>query len=131
MENLYHHIKKKPSKYRNVKVEIDGYIFDSKGESNRYQSLRLLEKAGEIEGIKVHPRYPIIVDGEPLKIRSSGYPNGRIVIVELDFEYTHCKTKELISEDWKGMDTSLSRLKRALFEAVYKRKVNVLRWGQG
>ena len=34
-------------KYRNKKVEVDGILFDSKKEANRYMELKLLEKAGE------------------------------------------------------------------------------------
>lgn len=38
----------KPSKYRNVKIQIDGEKFDSKREAQYWQELKLREKAGEI-----------------------------------------------------------------------------------
>jgi len=36
---------------------MDGYVFDSKKESRRYRELALLEKAGKIEKLVVHPRF--------------------------------------------------------------------------
>lgn len=36
------------TKYRNKRVIIDGITFDSKKEAARWQSLKLLERAGEI-----------------------------------------------------------------------------------
>lgn len=38
----------KPSKYRNIKVMVDGERFDSKREYAYWQELKLREKAGEI-----------------------------------------------------------------------------------
>lgn len=39
---------KKASKYRNVKTEIDGILFDSMLEAGDYQNFKLLQAAGEI-----------------------------------------------------------------------------------
>ena len=44
-------------KYRNKRVFYDGYWFDSKAECRRYKELILIEKAGEIEKLVVHPRF--------------------------------------------------------------------------
>lgn len=49
----------KPSKYRNVRVEIDGHKFDSKREAAIYQELKLREKAGEIRDLKL--QVPIVL----------------------------------------------------------------------
>lgn len=38
--------RKNGNKYNNKKVEVDGIIFDSKREAERYQELSLLEKQG-------------------------------------------------------------------------------------
>ena len=38
-----------PSKFGNVRTSVDNITFASKAEARRYQELRLLEKAGEIE----------------------------------------------------------------------------------
>lgn len=38
-------------------VDYDGYRFDSLKEERRYQELKLLERAGEIMSLDVHPTY--------------------------------------------------------------------------
>src|ERR1019366_6845918 len=48
------------SKYRNVKVQVDGYTFDSKHEAQHYQELRLREKAGEISELNVHVVFELV-----------------------------------------------------------------------
>jgi len=40
---------KKPSKYKNVRTSVDGWVFDSKLEANRYKDLKLLRQGGQIE----------------------------------------------------------------------------------
>ena len=45
------------NKYRNKKVQVDMYVFDSIRESQRYKELKLLERAGEISNLKLQPRF--------------------------------------------------------------------------
>ncbi len=45
------------NKYRNKKVIVDDYIFDSVQESRRYKELKLLERAGKISNLKLQPRF--------------------------------------------------------------------------
>ena len=45
------------NKYRNKKVIVDDYIFDSIQESRRYKELKLLLKAGEISNLELQPRF--------------------------------------------------------------------------
>ena len=102
-------------KYGAKRTEIDGIKFDSRAEARRYQELKLREKAGEIGQLKVHPRYPIVHEG------------NKICFVELDFEYLdYCLQKEAF-EDVKGVDTPMSRLKRKLIQAFYGIEVEVIR----
>lgn len=103
------------TKYGAEKVKIDGYRFDSKAEARRYGELRLLQKAGKIFALTVHPVYPI-------NIR-----NQHICNVELDFFYHNTETNEDHYEDVKGFDMPLSKLKRKLVEAAYGFKVEVLK----
>jgi len=49
----------KRSKYGNVKVEIDGYTFDSKAEANYYQDLRMLHERHKIRFLIVHPGWDL------------------------------------------------------------------------
>lgn len=41
---------KKPPKYRNEKTTVDGILFDSKHEADRYKALKLLRAAGDVTG---------------------------------------------------------------------------------
>ena len=45
--------RQKMNKYGNRRVFYDGHWFDSKLERDRYIQLRLLERAGEIKGLRL------------------------------------------------------------------------------
>ena len=45
------------NKYRNKKVIVEDYVFDSIAESKRYKELKLLLKAGEIQDLQLQPRF--------------------------------------------------------------------------
>jgi hypothetical protein len=106
-------------KYSAVRTEVDGIKFPSKREANRYQQLKILEQVGEISGLERQPKYPIVINGEPVLIRSKGYPNGRKASYKADFRYFCNKTKKEIVEDAKGMPTEADVLRRAIVEAIY------------
>ena len=54
--------KSKSSKFGNVKVEIDGYKFDSRKESEFYGSLKIKKQAGLIKNFKMQVPYNIVVN---------------------------------------------------------------------
>lgn len=115
------------SKYRNRKVQYDGYKFDSLRECERYKELCLLQDAGDIIKLEVQPKFPLRVAGKDVKIRSERYPNGRKVSYFADFAYYDEAAGKRIVEDVKGADTPMSRLKRALVEAQYGVPVIIVR----
>ena len=43
------------NKYKNKKVIVDDYIFDSIQESKRYKELKLLLRAGQIQDLELQP----------------------------------------------------------------------------
>lgn len=45
------------SKYKNKRVIVDDYIFDSIQESKRYKELKLLLRAGKISNLQLQPRF--------------------------------------------------------------------------
>lgn len=49
----------KPGKYKAQKTKRGKLTFDSKKEAERYDALMLLEKAGEIRGLKLQVRYTL------------------------------------------------------------------------
>jgi hypothetical protein len=101
------------NKHGAVGVREDGIFFPSKGEHRRYQELKLLQQARKIHALRVHPRYPILYYGVP------------ICTVVLDFEYY--SQGGVIYEDFKGYQTSESKLRHKLFEACYNEKILITR----
>lgn len=55
---------KKRSKYRNVKVEVNGVRFDSRKEAARWQQLQAREAAGEIHGLDRQVPFSLVVNGQ-------------------------------------------------------------------
>ena len=100
-------------KYNSRKTVVDGITFDSKAEARRYMELKLLERAGQIKGLKLQPRY---------LLQESYKKNGKTVRkIEYiaDFEYVDVRTQRVVIEDVKGVKTPVYRLKKKIFEYVY------------
>lgn len=106
------------NKYRARSVVIDGERFDSYAEYERWRELQLLEKAGEIRDLERQIRIPLkAAGGNPIKIRSGRYKNGRASVYVVDFVYFEGNAR--VFEDKKGFKTPLSKLKIAIVEAMY------------
>lgn len=101
------------SKYHAKKTIVDGITFDSAREARRYQELKLLERAGEIRGLRRQVRFELLpafdVDGKHYR------PTTYIA----DFTYTDAKTGKKIVEDVKGMRTDVYKLKAKMFAHRY------------
>lgn len=93
------------SKFGNVRTIVDGRSFASKKEARRYEALKLLERAGEIVGLSLQPRFPLIVNG----VKVCTYVG--------DFRYSE-RGKSVI-EDSKGFETPEFKIKRNLMLACY------------
>lgn len=106
-------LKAAPKKYRNHPVVVDGERFDSKRESIRWHTLRLLERSGDVKDLKRQVRYPLHVEGKKIGEYRS------------DFDYIDNTTKELVTEDTKGFVTDLFKWKAKHFEAQYGRKIRI------
>lgn len=107
----------------------DGYVFRSGLELRRYKFLKRRQEAGEISGLEPHPRFPFVIDGEPLRIKSKGYPRGRAASYTADFRYVETETGATVIEDTKGQDDSESRLRRALAERLHNIEVRIVKRG--
>lgn len=103
-------------KYHNKKTVLDGIKFDSKLEAERYEQLKILERAGVIRGLELQPSFELI---------PSFKKNGRTwrrAVYKADFRYILCEDDRIIIEDVKGstaMITDVFRLKQKLFEYLY------------
>ncbi len=94
-------------KYRNKKVTIDNITFDSKLEAKHYSQLKLLERAGEIKDLELQPRYDLIIN------------DVKIGYYKADFRFFDKKEIRQRVVDSKGMDTTVSKLKRKMVKAIY------------
>lgn len=109
------------------KYTLDGVEFDSKGEAQRWASLRLMERLGTIRDLKRQVKFPLEINGRPVRIRSKGFPDGRRCSYTADFTYEEQEAGEwvLIIEDFKGIDDSASRLRRAVVECIYRFRIRM------
>lgn len=100
-------------------------IFDSGAELKRYAALVNSQKRGEIRNLRRQVKYPLAIEGRPIKIRSPRYKNGRQCVYTPDFVYEERVTDipitwETVVEESKGYHTDASRLRIAIFEAQYQ-----------
>ena len=98
-------------KYGNEKTMVNGIMFDSKLEANRYWELSILQRAGKIKNLKLQPEYEL----QP-PFRKNGNAFRKITYIA-DFEYE--QDGKTIVEDTKGFRTEVFRIKEKLFEYKY------------
>lgn len=91
---------RKTSKYKAQKTRRGKLTFDSKKETERYDALMMLQKAGEIRGLKLQVRYCL----------QEAYAT---------FEGDRVKSIDYVVEDVKGMRTREYAMKAKLFRSRY------------
>lgn len=101
------------SKFNARKTVVDGITFDSRKEAMRWQELKLLERAGEIIGLRRQVRFELIPSFE------CDGKHYRPATYIADFTYTDTKTGKKIVEDVKGMRTDVYKLKAKMFAHKY------------
>jgi hypothetical protein len=102
------------SKYNAKKVEIDGFVFDSKVEAMYYLYLKELKEKGEVLDFTMQKEFILqegYINPEGKKIKPIKY------IADFEVLYTD-GTRRVI--DIKGMPTPEARLKKKMFEKIYK-----------
>lgn len=100
------------SKYKNIKVKLDGITFDSKKEAVHYAYLKSLEKRGIITDLKLQTKLDFKIDGK------------KIFTYKPDFEYNDEFGHHIV--DVKGVQTPVFKLKKKLIEAQYKTKIEIV-----
>lgn len=98
---------KRRAKYNARRTEIDGIVFDSKSEANRYQQLKGLQSLGMIADLSLQPKYDLHVNGI------------KIGFYKADFLYLDVETGKQIIEDVKGMKTPMYNWKKRHMKAEY------------
>ena len=111
------------SKYGAVKTTVDGVTFASKREAARYQELKMLEKAGQIEHLQLQPSFPLYVYRDKGAGIYIGAQAERVFVGSYiaDFRYwdrTTAPPGEVV-EDVKGVRTDIYKLKKKIVEACH------------
>ena len=102
------------NKYHNKKVTVDGLTFDSIKEANRWQELKLMERAGKITGLSRQLRIEIV---PKTKLHRARY-------YVADFVYFDKEQGKTIYEDVKGY-------KKGLAYQMFTLKRDILYWRNG
>ena len=92
--------KPKMNKHGNIKTEVNGITFDSKGESERYSQLKKYERLGLIKDLQLQVKYvltPKYKKDDGTTVRQSSYT--------ADFVYFNVALGKEVVEDYKGMRT--------------------------
>ncbi len=111
-------------KFNAKRVVSDDGDFDSKGELRRYKDLVMLERAGRIQDLKRQVKIALEVNGRSLVLRDKKGRERRLSYIA---DFTYYEDGVYVIEDFKGFDTPVSRLKRAIVEATQGLVVRVTR----
>lgn len=102
------------SKYGNQKIIVNGQTFDSQLECARYMQLKILERAKKIKDLQRQVAFEL----------QPSYKKGNKTIKAItyiaDFVYIDLQTGMKVIEDTKGYRNEVYKLKKKLFEYVYK-----------
>ena len=99
------------TKYNARATMVDGIRFASKAEAARYTELKLLQEAGEIDGLELQPRFEIWSSYNRTTEKTES------ITYIADFAYFHYG--QYTVEDVKGVLTPVYRLKKKMFLAGY------------
>lgn len=102
---------KKPSKYRNQKVAIDGITFDSKKEGEKYRQLKQLEQAKKISHLTLQPVFELAP-----AVTINGKKKQALRYIA-DFEFI--ENGKHVVMDVKGMLTDVYKIKRHLMKHIW------------
>lgn len=116
---------KPKSKYGAVRTTVDGIKFDSKKEAKRYGELKLLEKVGEIEDLKLQPRFRLLAASTTGQVMEAaralaGIRDTLVGEYRADFSYLDFKRGRIV-EDVKSpaTRTALYKWKKRHTEIQY------------
>lgn len=102
------------SKYYSKKVIVDNIKFDSKKEAEYYLDLKLLLKSGAIKNLELQQEY-VLQDSFKLNNKTR-----RKITYKADFTYITTSDSKMHVVDVKGYKTEVYKLKKKLFEYLYR-----------
>ena len=105
-------INRSHTKYHNKKVIYDGIKFDSKKERDRYITLKLCEKSGDIKELELQPKFLLL---DTIHYKNKTYSKTYYIA---DFKYFSNYEGKYIVEDIKSPITAKDK--------VYRLKIKML-----
>ena len=103
----------RPSKYRNQRIEVDGMMFDSKGEAAHYGRLKLAKQAGAV--LDFERQVPFVFE---VTYRANGREVVRKMKYIADFVVTFKDGRKEV-QDFKGHKTREYKQKKKLMLELY------------
>lgn len=103
------------SKYHAKKTTVDGIQFDSAKEAKRYEKLRDMQEAGEIQGLRLQVPFELLPSFECDGVK---YRGMRYVA-----DFVYYRDGKHVVEDCKGFKTAEYKLKKKLM--AYINHVNI------
>lgn len=107
---------------------VNGIEFDSRKEAQRYQELRLLERAGRISNLRLQVKYVLIPTqrASSFELYKSGPQKGmrkpgKVLENECAYiaDFCYIRNGETVVEDAKGYRTEVYRIKKKLMLERY------------
>lgn len=102
------------TKYRNIKAEYGGNMYDSRKEMRRACALDMLVRCGRVRDLERQRRF-ILQDGYTTRDGRSIRPISYVA----DFVYYDNDRCAWVVEDVKGVRTDVYKIKRKMFEFRY------------
>ena len=84
---------------------MDGILFDSKAEAERFGTLKLLERAKQVRGVSVKPEFPLKING--------------VLIGFFTPDFGYFEGGRQYVDDVKGMITAEASLRMRVFMACF------------
>lgn len=107
-------------KYGNTKYQIDGMIFDSKKEANRWYELAMLSRAKEITQLQRQKPFELI----PTRYYDGVCVRGCKYVA--DFYYYDVQKKCHVAWETKGYETPDYKIKKKIFLEKYVRSGEIV-----
>ena len=104
-------IGKRKHKYGAKKCEVDGIVFDSMHEMKRYHELKLLQRAGKIQNLKLQPEFELQEEFT--------YKGKKIRPIKYIADFMYNEGDKIVVEDTKGYKTDVYNLKIKIFKKRY------------
>lgn len=101
---------KRPPKYKNIRTEYNGQMYDSKREAKHAKDIDLLIRAGQVKSVVRQVRFKL-----PGNV--SHYVDFMLILPDSKVRFVESK----------GIDLAMGRMKRHQVEELYKIEIEVWR----